>query len=449
LRFAVHRPGCPVASPRSHGVPRRDVPGRVHVSVAGETAGSTHKARLTLARPSVHVPARATTLRGVCRFDLLDPSDGLVFQTTYQQAPAGSQDFPVKPGFGPDIAAGPVAGALRGAGHAPDIQVLDADHVEFTGQPGARLLSPVFPLICLACLQPRDRVPHAPTAIRPVPGTGEPTFQPKNTFALWPGQAGNMHQFPSGKGRAGDHAPVDADGLAVARCRDRVRNGGERDVPPACAIQRDPVGPHARWYRPGPAEPNPADLRDPNLADVSGYAAHIPLPATPHNPESFIPPGLSPRRPACWVPSIEECGHRLSEVAKSLLLHRLGARGQPRVLCTSSGELAALLQVARSVRTAGVPVRVLLDCQIPYESGMRAMVPQHQLLGWRRKQSVPRHTNTLATTADISWEATRRSVPCLMGADLLANRLTLLSAVLSGMSPARQSEASARMAENI
>ena len=29
MRFAVHGPGSPVASPRSHGVPRRDVPGRV------------------------------------------------------------------------------------------------------------------------------------------------------------------------------------------------------------------------------------------------------------------------------------------------------------------------------------------------------------------------------------------------------------------------------------
>ncbi len=34
MRFAVHGPGCPVASPRSHGVPRRDVLSRVHVRVA-------------------------------------------------------------------------------------------------------------------------------------------------------------------------------------------------------------------------------------------------------------------------------------------------------------------------------------------------------------------------------------------------------------------------------
>ena len=39
MRFAVHGPGNPVASPRSHGVPRRDIPGRVHISIAGVTAG--------------------------------------------------------------------------------------------------------------------------------------------------------------------------------------------------------------------------------------------------------------------------------------------------------------------------------------------------------------------------------------------------------------------------
>ena len=39
MKFAVHRLGVPEASPRRHGVPRRNVPGRVHVGVAGETAG--------------------------------------------------------------------------------------------------------------------------------------------------------------------------------------------------------------------------------------------------------------------------------------------------------------------------------------------------------------------------------------------------------------------------
>ena len=50
LRFAVHGPGIPDASPRSHGVSRRDVLGRVHVSVAGVSAGGAPEDGLTLTR---------------------------------------------------------------------------------------------------------------------------------------------------------------------------------------------------------------------------------------------------------------------------------------------------------------------------------------------------------------------------------------------------------------
>ena len=36
------------------------------------------------------------------------------------------------------------------------------------------------------------------------------------------------------------------------------------------------------------------------------------------------------------------------------------------------------------------------------------MAPQHRLLGGRREQTVPGHTNTLATTTDILLEVKRR-----------------------------------------
>ena len=47
MRFAVHGPGNPVASPRSHGVPRRDVPGRVHISVPFRGSEADHVQQLT------------------------------------------------------------------------------------------------------------------------------------------------------------------------------------------------------------------------------------------------------------------------------------------------------------------------------------------------------------------------------------------------------------------
>src|SRR5882724_6594150 len=57
LRFAVHWPPGGVASPCFHGVPRRAVPCRVHVRVAGVSAGRAAEVGLALARLPVHVPA--------------------------------------------------------------------------------------------------------------------------------------------------------------------------------------------------------------------------------------------------------------------------------------------------------------------------------------------------------------------------------------------------------
>jgi hypothetical protein len=136
---------------------------------------------------------------------------------------------------------------------------------------------------------------------------------------------------------------------------------------------------------------------------------YIPLPsASPHDPESLVPAGLAPRRTPGRVPRVEEGGHRLGEVAERLLPHHLGTCGQPGVLSAGGGELPALLQVARSALAARTPMRVLLDGQVPYEPGVAAVVPQQGLLGGRRKQPVPGHTNPLAISTDISEEVKRR-----------------------------------------
>ena len=126
-----------------------------------------------------------------------------------------------------------------------------------------------------------------------------------------------------------------------------------------------------------------------------------------------MPPGLAPRRPPGRVARVEERRHRLGEVAQGLLLHRLGAGGQPRVLGSRLGELPALLQVAGSALAARTPVGVLLDGQVPHVPGVAAVVPQHRLLGGGGEQPVPGHANTLANTTDISGEVERRFLPGL------------------------------------
>jgi hypothetical protein len=125
LRFAALRPGSPEASPRSHGVPRRDVPGRIHISVAGETAGRAHEVRLALTRLPVHMPARRAPLACESGFDLLHPAGCLLFQSAHQQAPSGSEDAPVEPGLLADVPSWVLGSAFRGSGHVPDLEVLD------------------------------------------------------------------------------------------------------------------------------------------------------------------------------------------------------------------------------------------------------------------------------------------------------------------------------------
>jgi hypothetical protein len=165
LRFAVRWPGSPEASPRSHGVPRRDVPGRVHVSVTGVSAGRACELRLALARFRIHVPARRAPLTRERGVDPLHPTGSLLLQAPRQQAPSRPQDPPVQSGLLADVPARTVWRALCASDHVPDLQVLDPDHVKAEGQIRGGLLGPVLALVPFPGTQPSDRVPHPPTAV--------------------------------------------------------------------------------------------------------------------------------------------------------------------------------------------------------------------------------------------------------------------------------------------
>jgi hypothetical protein len=80
-------------------MPCRDVPGRVHIGVARETAGYADERRLALAAFGCGVPTRATLLAGESGIDLLYPSGSLLFQAAYQQAPARRQNLAIQPGL--------------------------------------------------------------------------------------------------------------------------------------------------------------------------------------------------------------------------------------------------------------------------------------------------------------------------------------------------------------
>ena len=160
MRFAVHRPGIPEASPRSHGVPRRDVDGRVHVRVAGEAAGSAHEARLTLTRVPVHLPARRAPLARERGSDLLHPARGLVLQPPRQQPPPRTPGSPGSARLSAGRSGRDRPATFTGPGHVLDLQVLNPDHVEPPRDAGAALLRPVLAPVALPGPQPGDHVLH-------------------------------------------------------------------------------------------------------------------------------------------------------------------------------------------------------------------------------------------------------------------------------------------------
>ena len=414
MRFAVRWPGTPDASPRFHGVPRRDVPGRVDVSMVGETAGRAREARLALARLPVHIPARRAPLACKRRSDLLHPAWSLLLQSPRQQPPPGPQDAPIQPGFLADVPAWVGLRASNGPGHVCDVEVFDPDQVEAPGDVGTGLFDPVLAPIGSTGAQPGGGQLDPRPAVRAWFGSCQLALQPPQPSAFPQRQAGRAQQFAGRQGRRHRHAPIDADHLPVARRWNRPRDGGECDVPAPGPVSGYPVGLDARRHGPGPAEPHPARLRHPDLADLAAQTPHVPLPpAPPHDSEPLVPASLGPGRSAGRVARVEERGFRLGEVPQRLLLHCLRACGQPRVLGAGGGELPTLLHVARRAGPAGTPVRVLLNGEIPHVPGVRTMARQQPHLSGSRVQPVRGHTNILSTDTDISGEVKRRSLPDL------------------------------------
>jgi hypothetical protein len=407
LRFAARRPGIPEASPRSHGVPRRDVHCRVHVSVAGVSAGGAPEDGLALARLPVHHPARRAALARERRFDPFNPSRCLLVEATYQQTPPRTQDASVEPSFLTDIAAWVLWRSFRGSGHVLDLQIFDPDRVEAPCNIRRGFFGPVLAPIGLTSAQSGDGKPHPRATVRSAPCPGQSPFQPPHAHALSRSQARSMQQFTCREGCGDRYATVNAYRFAVTRCGNWVGGGREVNVPAPGMIQGHAVGLSASWHCAGPAESHPPGLRHPYQADVAGQVAYFAW-TDRDDPKSFVPPSFPPRRSPGWVSRVKECGHRSSEIPQGLLLDHLRALLQPWVLCAGGCKLPTLLQISRSTSATRTPVQVLLDGQVPHEPGMRAVAPQHRLLNGRREHPVPRHANTIAIPTDISGEVRRR-----------------------------------------
>ena len=256
MRFAVHGPGIPEASLRSHGAPRRDIPGRVHISIAGEPAGR-----------------------------------------------ARGEDLTVESGLGNDVPARVLPRASRGSGHVPDLEVFDADNVEsramavvaFSAQSLRRSASRAFNLAMASRICSRRLDPRSARASL-VPG-GSSAWPP-------PGQARGVQQFPGGqRGRHRD-APVDANDLAVTRAHEsgrgwrRTRHASGRPGPGSPGRTSRPAAPGAT----SGTAPSPT-FGTQTWPEFRFSRSHVPgLAAMPGDPKPLMPGGLPPGRPGMGCP---------------------------------------------------------------------------------------------------------------------------------------------------
>ena len=294
LRFAVQSPRKSWASPRSHGVPRRNVPGCVNISVERVTAGHAGEEGLALAALCCDVPARRAALARERGTYLLHPARSFIFQPADQQTPAGPQDLAVQPGLLSYLPAGSLHGSLSRARHVADLQILNPDHVKTSRQIRAGLLGPVLARVRFAGLEAGDGQLHTDAAIRAALGPRQLTLKMAEPALSHGPELRHGEQFASRQGSRDGYATVDSDNRARTRPWNQLRDCGECDVPAVRAVPGHPVrlrcGDGA-----GPAEPNPSRLRHPDPADPPGQPLDLPRPER-HDPESLIPTRLAPRR---------------------------------------------------------------------------------------------------------------------------------------------------------
>lgn len=393
LRFTLRRDPYGRLSTCSDGPPGRDVRCRVRVGMRLVSTGHAPEDRLALAVLRCAVPAHAAGLRRICRTDLLDPSWSLLLQTTYQCSPTVGEDAAIETGLGA-AAVGQVGArslwvglGLGAPGHVGDMEVLHADDVEPSRQVGADLLRPILEAIAGTRVQLRDRhfPTQAPVGTRATPG--ETALEVLEPFQLAVREAGARQELTRGQGSRNCNASIHTDDPTGTGCPDRLRDRGEREVPPARPITR-----HAVRLRSGDrarrSEPHPANLRDENLRPLTAHLFNTDGLRT-DDPEPLMQPGLAPGRPT--VSACVEGFDGLVEVSQRLLLHSVRPRSQPTEHGPRLGQLAALLREPRRRSFVAGPHRPLLKGKVPYGPSVPALIYQRVLLRWSGIHPEPRH----------------------------------------------------------
>jgi hypothetical protein len=223
LRFTVRRPPTGEVSPCGYRPSGGDVACGVDVGVAPSgVAGLALEDRLALAVSGRDVPTCGASLRRERGRDLLDPARSFVLHTCDELAPAASADRAVEPTFLGDAHPRLLDGASGGAGHRPNIQSFDPDHVEPPREVSAGFLDPILTPIPLAGSQSRDRPFGLVAAVRATLAAGQPLLQHLQPLRLTPSKTRDMQQFAGRQRRRHRNTTVNADHAAITRTGDRI-----------------------------------------------------------------------------------------------------------------------------------------------------------------------------------------------------------------------------------
>jgi hypothetical protein len=397
LRFTVRRPPCGEVSLCCHRPSGGDIAGSVNVGVARpDVAGDAHEDRLTLAVFACDVPAVGASLRRIRGWDPFDSSRGFVLESGDQPTPCLNANRTVETALLGNPKAGLINRASSGARHCAHIEVLHPDRFKSLRKVGGGLFDPVASPVRLARFDFRDRAFSALSAVGTALGARYALLQSVKPSPLAATEAGGVQQVSGGQRGRYNHPSVDSDHAAIGWPYGRIRNVRKSYMPAAGAISRYAVGLHTRGHSSRPVETDPSDFGDPHLSvtpvelfDVAQLEADL--------SEALMNTGLAPR--GTPVGAGEEIPHSLSKVAQRLLLYGLRPGRQPPVFKANLGQLRRLLVIPRRVPPR-LPELLLLNSQIPHETGLAAVLQQEHLLGRGWRQPEPRHSRRLVTTTD-------------------------------------------------
>jgi hypothetical protein len=378
--------------------PGKDVAGRVDVGVGLVSADDAPKHRLALTAIPGDVPTETAGLRRIRGVDLDDHSagePGLVVQGHLELTPTFAKDGTVQPALLSDVASRLISSARCTGSQVPDVQRFDSYHRLIAAVLVGQLLIKVATTSSDPCPQPSQvslcifrtsrGLGAALSSTQVLPRCA--LLQSQHSPLLTGGHEHPIMQPAIGVRDCDLDTSIDANGSLCVLMLGRGSSAvvGENRNPPVPSIETDRHRSHFSLDRAGPAQPHPAEFRQPHLTDLAAQAPYRQERSTLRQPHRRTPSRLRPPshlpRPMIPASSIEVNQRLLQHVRRGLC-----QPGQGR-LCL--GQFFRLSHVIRP-GTAPPVFLPLLQSGVPNRSAYTSPRLQRTGLLCGRSKPVPK-----------------------------------------------------------